>query len=836
MKLSFEWLGEYVDVAGLTAEDVAEKLTMGAFEVEEITYFGPDIVGPVIVGEILEINPHPNADKIRVTKVRLAEGAEPKEIVCGAWNIEVGHRITVALPGARVLNRLDGSALLIKESKIRGVTSNGMLCSAPELGITGDGEGIHLLDPSVPLGADALEVLQIKRIPVLHVEPRSNRGDALCVAGLAREVAALCGRPLKKPAWQEEFASMAQHAEKNRLEVKLENAGDCPFFSIRVLTGAAVGPAPAWMIRRLESIGLRSVNNIVDITNYVLYELGQPLHAYDLKQIKGAQLAVRRAKAGEQLLTLDDRQRQLDADVLVIADSDTVLGVAGVMGGKSSEVTDHTTEIALEAAAFGSGRVRRSSRVLGLSSDSSLRFERGVDSASVHHASDRAAYLLVKHAGANLAQFSCAGDDAVAEQIVPVRLSALKRLADIELSAEQAAALLLPLGFHCSGQGEQLQVSVPSFRQKDVQREIDVIEELVRLWGYDRIEPVMPEKTMAPAPPPAFGKRLRQLMSALGFSEAWTSSLVARDDLTFKGLLDEPSASAISVLNPLSVEHQMMRQSLLPGLLKAAAYNQDHGQDVVWLFELGRIYQKDVSCAQSNGRSTGTKEKLVLAGLMTGDPQQSHWCAPSATEGEQSSGAYFTIKGVLEELFGQLKSRVAGFAICPAESAPPVWHPFRAATLSLTPKTAKKMQAEVVGWLGELHPQLLDKNHYGLKGRVAAFEIEVERLADCLPVVAFAEPANTPLVVRDLTVDVPADITNAAVEKLVGKAAGNLLQEIALVSVYELSEEMRSLSYRLSFQESKKTLTSEAVDLLLQNIRQRLKTDLNAQFRDVVQV
>ena len=307
MKLSFDWLGDFVDLSGISPQQLAERLTMGAFEVEEVCIFGPDLVGPIVVGEILEIHPHPNADKIRLTKTRIKDGEAPLEIVCGAQNIQVGQRVPVALPGAKVINRKDGTALLIKASAIRGVHSNGMLCSPPELGIDlgeAAGEGILILNgngKTPPLGQDIKELLQIKTDYILHVEPRSNRGDALSVQGLAREVAALFNRPLKTPPWtQADLTTPVPSAGAPGIWLTNQESGaDCPYFSLQEIGNIKVGPAPAFIARRLESMGLRSVNNVVDITNYVMHELGQPLHAYDKAKLKHQQMGVRRARQGK---------------------------------------------------------------------------------------------------------------------------------------------------------------------------------------------------------------------------------------------------------------------------------------------------------------------------------------------------------------------------------------------------------------------------------------------------------------------------------------------------------------------------------------------------------
>lgn len=409
MKLSYKWLSEFVDLSGITPEEVAEKLTMNAFEVEDIHLVGANITGPLVVGKILEIHQHPNADKIRLTKVLLKEDSEPVEIVCGASNIEVGHIIPVALPGAIVINRKDGSPLPIKRSEIRGVTSNGMLCSPSELGLQGfDVDGILILSDleqisikgnGIKIGADAKEVLELSSDSVLNVGSRSNRGDALSVIGLAREVAALTGRAMKVAV-----SDLSKHGKQIKpnqaITTRIENEEDCPLLTIRYIEGLKVGPSPREIVRKLEAIGVRSVNNVVDITNYVMHEMGQPLHAYDVSKLQSKVIQARRAKAGETLVTINEKEQKLTDEVLVIAGENEVLGVAGVMGGKGSEISDDTVAIALEAAAFSQARVRRGSRLLGLSSDSSLRFERGVDVESVIAASDRAASLIMQYCSA----------------------------------------------------------------------------------------------------------------------------------------------------------------------------------------------------------------------------------------------------------------------------------------------------------------------------------------------------------------------------------------------------------------------------------------------------
>ncbi len=854
MKLSFDWLSEFVDLSGLTAHQVAEKLTMGAFEVEEVTLVGPDLTGPIVVGEILEITQHPNADKIRLTKTRIKVGAEPLDIVCGAGNIEVGQLIPVALAGAKVINRHDGSPLLIKASAIRGVQSNGMLCSPPELGITDSAtkDGILILNANgekPELGSDILQLLPIQRDFILHVEPRSNRGDALSVMGLAREVAALFGRPLKPATWS--LSELKTDATKSKFNnVVIESAPeDCPFITLRVLEGIKIGPSHPLISTRLTAIGMRTVNNVVDITNYVMHELGQPLHAYDLKKIKNeAALTVRRAKAGETITTIDAKERKLTEEMLVIADgdTDTIVGVAGVMGGKDSEIDDQSDALVLEAACFAPAVVRRASRLLGLSSDASLRFERGIDPASVRHAANRAAYLIAKYCGneastASLGPLLAAGSDQVSAAKVPLRSSQIKRLLGIEISAERVAELLTPLGFSVSGAGEQIEVMVPSFRINDVKREIDLIEEVCRLNGYDQITACMPAATLAVAMPDDTLQLARNCLTGQGLSEAWLSSLVP---------IDQEGASmdlAVQVLNPLSKDHQLMRQSLIPGLINACSYNQDHGRKDVWLFEHGRVYFKDFeNAADNHGKSgnkitTGVKENNHLAGLICGQSFK-------AFNKEALAVDFYLVKGMVENLLSVLdidERKLAWHGLSNHEDLYPWLHPYRSALLTLNRpakpankgagKSSSLFESNItLGYVGQLHPRFADSKD--VRDQAFIFELDLDRLKKERKAKKFTGIATGPEMVRDITADF--DVTDKEVlyeqlSKLIWKAGGSNLQMVELVSIYKASPESKrsAITCRLTFQHANEPVANEEIDKVLGGIRESLSRDLAASFR-----
>jgi phenylalanyl-tRNA synthetase beta chain len=825
VRLSYDWLSDFVDLSGLTPEEVAEKLTMGAFEVEEIKKVGANLTGEIVVGEIMEIVPHPDptVTKMRLTRTRVREGAAPEEIVCGAWNIEVGHKIPVALPGSVVINRMTGEPFPIERTNKRGVTSNGMLCSPAELGIAGGEDGILILDPGTKVGINAKEFLGLQPDSVLIVEPRSNRGDALCVLGLAREVAALFGRSLKTPQWQ---LPSAQPGDKVTVEV--ENTDDCPFFTIRVLSGVKIGPSPAWMARRLEAVGMRSVNNVVDITNYVMQELGQPLHAYDMRQVKGGHLAVRRARAGEKLTTLDEKQRELNQEVLVIADKQDVVGIAGVMGGKGSEIADDTTTLALEAACFNNRRVRRSSRLLGLSSDSSLRFERGVDLAGVRHASDRAAHLLVEHCGAKLHEFSTAGGDSLKPVTVPLRLSEIERLTELKLTSEESSRLLAPLGFQTtSKQADRIEVSVPSFRMRDVSREVDLVEEVTRLHGYDKVPVSMPKRTVAPPLPDTTIDTIKDALSASGMSEAWISSLVSLDDLGGRGSFEADESTAVKVLNPLSDEHQVLRQSLLPGLLKALAYNQDRGMPDVWLFETGLTYHR-LPGGKSDRSSTGTVETLKVAAAVTGQLSLSLWDAESKSDNKSAAFEFYQLKGVLQNLCERLGIPESLISFASAPDAGLWFHPSRCAAVSFK-QSARDKESKPLGFLAEVHPLVAEA--YGLKKAACVFELDVDGLKQARRARSFEEFYSTPVVTRDLTGDLSKATEQAAVKQVISQVGGKLLRKVELVSIFDLSDERKSLSYRLSFQHPEQTLTADEIDKSMSKIREQLTRQLSVTFR-----
>jgi len=826
MKLSYAWLNQFVDLKDISPENLKHELTMKAFEVEEIETIG--LTGPVVVGEILEINKHPDADKIRVTKIRLEENGTPTQIVCGAQNIEVGQLIPVCLPGAVVINRKTGEDLPIKQSEIRGVQSNGMLASASELGIdTSDVDGIHILKKpgettDLKLGQDALQLLNLASDQVFHVGTRSNRGDALCVKGMAREVCALTNRKMvESKTKNENVAKVFASKENSNLDfsvtIESDASEDCQFFSIIVIKDLKVAPSPLWLANRLIAMGLRPVNNIVDITNYVMLELGQPLHAYDLDKLPAKSIVVRKARAGEKMLCIDGKERQATNEVLAITSGDVPVGYAGIMGGKESEISDDTKNIALEAAWFKPARVRRGSRLLGLSSDSSLRFERGVDLLSVKSALERACDLIVEVCGTEKtaqqlqSPVTAGSDSSTNRNTITVRMSRVKKLLDINLDASRAAELLSPLGFELSVKDAQtLEVISPSYREKDVQREIDVIEEIARLYGYDNIPVASPTSTASPTPRDFLLQNLKNKLMGQGFSEVWASSL--RGEKDFAGYTDEEMKSVVRVLNPLSADHQAMRQSLLPGLLEVVNFNQSRGERNVWLFEQGRGYRV------VDGKP---QEYTLLSGIMTGNllRQVSHGGIENDTKID-----FFQLKGVIENVLESARISLDKIMYLPLgadDFYKDYFHPHISSRLSFVTK-------QIMAIAGEIHPRT--KAQFDLKDKAYAFEIFIDVVKSAPEKMNFQEPFLNPSITRDLTVDVENALEQDKVYKCMMQTGKREGMSCELVSTYQLSDGQKSLTYRLTFRH-KDSLSGSQVDAIVQNVREALSKRVNARFR-----
>ncbi len=605
MKFTYNWLKQYVDFEWSPSE-LAEKLTDAGIEVEDVQSLGGKIPEQVVIAQILSSEKHPNADKLSVCRVN--DGTMERQIVCGAKNYKVGDKVPLALPGTAM-----AAGFTIKESKLRGVVSQGMMCSAEELGLPKGEDGLLILPADAPVGKKFAEYIGLGDT-VFDIEVTPNRPDWLSMIGIAREVSALTGNPLKLP----EIAITESGA--NDVTVKVETPELCPRYTARLIRGVKIGPPPAWMKSLLDKVGMRSINNVVDVTNYVLLESGHPLHAFDYNLIRGRQVIVRRAVNGERYEAIDGSQHELSAEMLVIADTERAVALAGIMGGKNSEISDATTDVLLEAAHFHPPNIRKTSKKLGLVSDSSYRFERGTDIEGLVWASNRAAALIQQLAGGQVATGIV---DVLAKPIerrrVTCRYAQVNRLLGIEVPPATVKKIFVGLGLNVVSDGEAVTVEVPSFRV-DLEREADLIEEVCRIHGVEKVPAKMLPAVAQVSEFDAqwdYRARVRQVLTALGFHEALNQTMVAEAPLRLQ--------------NPLTSDMGALRASLLPGLLQNLRTNVSRHQFDLKLFEIGRVFAVD-----------GT-EKLHLGLAMTGRRTTGDWQRTEKVD-------YLDLKGVLEEL------------------------------------------------------------------------------------------------------------------------------------------------------------------------------------------
>lgn len=802
MRVTYNWLKEYVDI-DLTAAELAARLDLTGIEVESLVHLG-DGFDRVVVGKIVSIEPHPNADRLSCCLVDVGR-EKPAEIVCGAKNIKTDDLVPVALPGANLPN-----GLKIKISKLRGRKSEGMMCSAAELQLGKDAGGILILPVSAQIGAPISQVLELDDY-LFELEVTPNRPDCLGVIGLAREVAAITGGKFKIPNIK---AVATGTATDSQIEVKVEAADLCPRYVACLFKDVSIGPSPIWLIRRLEAVGIRAVNNIVDITNYIMMETGQPLHAFDFDLIKGAQIVVRRAQAGENLITIDHIKRELNPEMLLITDAKHPLALAGVMGGFDSEISAQTTSVLLESAAFLPTNIMRTSRSLELITESSYRFEKGVDVNGCLYAAERAALLMVELAGAQL--------QTGAIDIYPKKLGARKvnlrparanQILGTKISRTKMATILngLELSTKAGPKKDALTVTIPTFRV-DLEREIDLIEEIARVYGLNKIPPTLPLSTAAErglSPLQLQRQALRQIMLSAGFNEAVNYTFIGNKELDFMTLPDgHPWRRAPRLTNPISEEQKLLRTSLLPGLLRNVKHNLNHGQNNVRIFEMGTIFLETSQVLPT--------EILELGGLLSGDREPSNWLN-SAGEVD-----FFDIKGMVEII---------------AEQANLNDYDFRPAThASLHPGSTAELLAEgeVVGLMGQVHPDV--QRAYGIKQKVFVFQIEVDNLLGrTISERAFREIGRLPGVELDLALVVDERTANEQIKKVIRDSGEGLLKELRLFDLYRgsnLPPGKKSLAYALTYRSDKRTLREKEVQKIHQRIIRKVFQELGATLRE----
>lgn len=814
MKISLEWLNEYVDLSDTTPEQIAHELTMSGLEVEEIEKTGPKFSN-IKVAKIQLVDQHPNADKLHLVTVDL--GGETRTVVCGAQNIEAGQIIPYASVGSKVLDRKTGEQFELTPATIRGVESQGMLCSQDELGLEKmqEEDGILILNKiysDLKLGEPVEKVLNIKEDIVFNVAPTANRGDEMSIIGVARELSAIFNKKLNFSPLQ-----VTQDNSTDKFEVEIIDKESCKFYSLGLLKDIVIKPSPKWMQSRLESCGIRAISNVVDITNYVLLEYGCPLHAFDKDKLDGY-ICVRRANENETIVTLDEVERKTNKDTVLIATKEKAICVGGVFGSANSEVDDNTKNIALEAAYFTPAQNRKSARSIGYRSEASARFERGVDIEMVKPALLRAMQLLVELADAKVDGIVETGENKLPEIDITLRFGQIKRILGSEIPAEKCIEISENLGFELLGKNElAAKFKVPSFRRNDVYREIDLIEEISRIYGYDKIDPTLPKNTQSPEirEESKILKKINNMFLGAGFLEAVTSSLVGAP------IYKEYSVSyndekAVKVCNPQSEDHTMLRQSMIPSILNVVKTNLSNGQKNLWIYEMGRTYFVERPATE---QETGVTENRTIAGAMTGDICNDKWSA----ESKASQLDFFKVKGIVQsllEILG-LENRVQ-LRACSAEDEKNFLHPGKSAKLMLLGK-----QPMEVGFFGEVHPILKDKEKF--QQNVYLFEINLEELlkAAHLTTIKYKKLAQFPEVQRDLAFIVPETVSHEEIARTIKKSAkNNLFNGEELFDVYQgehIQEGFKSMAFRIKFQDTQATLTDEAVEEQMNAIRSGLK-------------
>jgi phenylalanyl-tRNA synthetase beta chain len=813
MRVPLSWLREYVDV-DLAPRQLAEELTMRGMEVDAIETAGADWKD-VVVGRVLEVRRHPNADTLWLARVDVGEAGGELAIVCGAQNLEVGQLVPTALVGAV----LPGDRR-IERTKIRGEVSNGMLCSAAELGLGSDAEGIHILghDDEIALGSTLADLVGET---VLDVDVKPNRGDALSMVGLAREIAAFTGSSLRLP---DASIDEADDDASSHVTIRIEDPELNPRFTARWFENVANGSSPDWMQRRLIAAGMRPISAVVDVTNYVMHELGQPMHAYDADAIPDGEIVVRRARAGERLETIDHVQRDLDERMLVIADRERPIGLAGIMGGASTEVGEGTTRVILESAIFHGPTIRNTARRLGLRSEASMRHEKGLGPDLPRFAADRAARLIAEITGARIARGIVDNDPKPPPlRRVPVEVPRLRRLLGIEIDAGRVRELLEPLGFGVTGDGDRLEVEVPSHRL-DVAVAADVAEEVARAHGYERIAGRLPEAALPPYRPDPSEPRevVRRVLAGIGLDEMIGHALIGPDDLERVGR-DPRDPELVRIYNPLSPQHSILRPSMAPSMLDGLAENARRRLHDVWLFDVGKVYRHPRSPSPRDHASetagTGRYESWELGIALSGS------AVPPAPGEMPQVADVATIKGVIDALHDGLGAPRPAYRAEPEDDRHPHRHPGRAALIT-------DAAGRAYGSLGELHPRVVEA--WGLVGRPVDAAIDVGRLLALAPeaVRAVPVPAAQP-VDRDLAVVVADDAPVGEVLRIARSSAGPRLDSVRLFDVYrgEQVGEGR-VSYALAFRFQPLESGDEAeVDRALNKVRGSLQHHLGAEIR-----
>lgn len=800
MLISYQWLNEYVDLSDITPEELADKMSRTGIEVEEVIH--PDAgLKKIVVGEVIECIDHPNSDHLHICQVNI--GDEVTQIVCGAPNVAAGQKVIVALPGARIAGNHK-----IKKSKMRGEASNGMLCALEEIGISESvtpkeyADGIYILPENSIPGESVFPLLGMDDA-LLDMAITPNRADALSMRGTAYEVAAIYDKEL---TMEDRVLEEIDTTTSDKVKAVVENKEAAPVYTLRYMDHVQVKPSPQWLQNRLMNMGIRPVNNIVDLTNYMMLEYGQPLHAYDAAKLDLQQLSVRHAREDETLVTLDGEERTLTSEDIVIASGNEVVALAGVMGGKNTEVTEETTEVLLEAAQFDPIAIRRTAQRHNLRTDASARFEKGINVAAIKEASNAAAQMMHLLSGAEVYRDMVIASDIEPEyRTLKITAHRINHLLGTTLSADGIAHFFNALRFEVSVDGEELTVTIPP-RRWDIAIDADLVEEVGRLYGYDRLPATLPKGATAGqlSTKQKMIRRTKTLLAGMGLQEAISYALTTEDKAT---AFVENKAEVVRVDWPMSEEHAVLRQNIVQGLLDDVAYNIARQNNSLAFYETGTVFT-------SNGKNKRPNESQHLGIALTGDWQTASWNQVA------HKADFFTIKGIVEAWLNDMSVKAA---FVPTSDICEM-HPGRTAHIVV--------QEKVIGFVGQIHPAYEAKLDLP---EVFVAEIDLDAvLALKNKTVVFQPISKYPAVTRDIALLVDDTVSNAELEQCLFDNGGRFLKHVRLFDLYEgehVEEGKKSMAYQLTFVNDESTLTDEEIEQAMTKLTEKLVEEFNLTVR-----
>ncbi|MGX7162825.1 phenylalanine--tRNA ligase subunit beta [Enterococcus massiliensis] len=806
MLVSYKWLNEYLDLSAVSPQELADKMSVTGIEVEGVTQPQTGLK-KIVIGEVKECKPHPDSDHLSICQVDIGE-EELSQIVCGAPNVKAGIKVIVALPGSRIAGNVK-----IKKGKMRGEVSNGMICSLQEIGYSDSvipkeySEGIQYMPETAVNGEPVFSYLDMDD-SIIELSITPNRADALSMRGVAYEVGAIYNQ---KPQFKEETLVESEEAAAEKIQVTVEDTTDAPAYQIRIIENVKIAPSPQWLQNRLMNEGIRPINNVVDVTNYILLLFGQPLHAFDYDKLGSKEILVRRATPQEKFVTLDGETRELTPENIVITNGKVPVALAGVMGGLDSEISETTTTVALESALFAGVSIRRTSKQFNLRSESSARFEKGINKATIGAASDAAAAMIAELAGGNVLKGRVSGSEIkVEDQVVTIRLEKINRSLGTKLTVAEVNHIFDALGFPFEEKEETYTVTIPP-RRWDITIEADIIEEVARIYGYDRLPSTLPSgETVAGSltAEQAKTRKIRTVLEGSGVSEAISYALTT-EDKSASFMMRESQMTRLDW--PMSEERSVLRLNLISGLLDDVAYNVARKNTQIALYEIGRVFYQE-----ADPKKNLPLEETHVALALSGDWQSKDWQMPA------EKVDFFTIKGILENLFQTLSINERITYQKTAEM--PEMHPGRTAEIFLG--------EDKIGFVGQVHPSVA-KQYAISETYVAELNLEALLAADVAKVI-YQAVSKFPSVSRDIALLVKQDVASQTIVEVIRTAAGKYLNSIQLFDVYQgknIEAGYRSMAYSLTFGNPDATLTDEEINRAMEKVVGALTSEVAAEIR-----